>query len=478
MGFPKKEKIEKPDYKPLQANTNARSKYAKHFEAIPSHEPKMQPIDFNKDVLSEDLENGHKLLVVTNPVNNIFSLTIAFETGEIENPLLRFATEGLNMSGAGEYNVTQLKEEFAKIGTSYRVFSNDSYTIVDVQGIESNLEKTMELVGLLISDPKLEQEKIKTIIEGEATNRKMERSEADNVAQALLEYGLYENESNFLDRPTSKDLKKLQATQLIDAFKNAAAYTCQVRFTGKTSINEVAEMVKKNIPLAESPTAGKSPIDRLAKQYTENTVLFVNKSKARQSKVFLFANGSPFSVENVVAMEAFNDYFGGGFSGLILQEIREYRSLAYSAGGYFNSPSNAGNPADFVGYVGTQADKTLTAMETFNGLIRNMPAKTERIDMIRNHLQLSALTKRPNFRGLASTVERWKKLGYEADPMLVKTPAYKNITWDTIDGYYKEHMKDKPVVYMIVGDKKQIDMKELEKYGKVVEIKEKELFTK
>ncbi len=478
MGFPKKEKIEKPDYKPLQANTNARSKYAKHFEAIPSHEPKMQPIDFNKDVLSKNIGNGHKLLVVPNPVNDIFSLTVVFEVGEIENPMLRFATEGLNMSGAGEYNVTQLKEEFAKIGTSYRVFSNDSYTAIDVQGIESNLERTLELVGLLIADPKLEQGKIKTIIEGEATNRKMERSEADNVAQALLEYGLYEDESSYLDRPTSKELKKLQATQLIDAFKNATGYTCQVRFTGKTEVDDVAELIKKSLPLAENPTVGKSPVDRLAKQYAENTVLFVNKPKARQSKVFLHVNGAPFNVENVVAMDAFNDYFGGGFSGLILQEIREYRSLAYSAGGYFQSPQNAGNPADFVGYVGTQADKTLTAMETFNGLIRDMPAKTERIDMIRNHLQLSALTKRPSFRGLASTVERWKRLGYDADPMLVNTPAYKSITWDTIDGYYQKNMREKPVVYMIVGDKKQIDMKELEKYGKVVEIKEKKLFTK
>ncbi|MDY0198038.1 MAG: insulinase family protein [Tenuifilaceae bacterium] len=478
MGFPKKEKIEKPDYKPLKANTNARSEYAKHFETIPSHEPKIQSIDFNKDVITETIYSGHKLQVVTNPVNDIFSLTFVFEVGQIENPMLVFAAEGINMSGAGEYNVTQLKEEFAKIGTSYNIYANDSYTFIEVQGIEANLPRTMELIGLLISDPKLEQGKIKTIIEGETTNRKMQRSEADNVAQALFEFGMYEQKSGYIDRLTTKELKKLQASQLIDAFKKSTGYTCQVRFTGKTPVGDVASLIKTHIPLAQNPTIGNSPIDRLAKQYTENTVLFVDKPKARQSNVFLFINGAPFNVEEVVAMEAFNDYFGGGFSGLILQEIREYRSLAYSAGGYFNTPLKAGSPTNFGGYVGTQADKTLTAMETFNGLIREMPAKSERIDMIRNHLQLSALTNRPSFRGLASTIENWKKLGYETDPMLVNMPAYKNISWGTVEKYYKENMKDKPVVYMIVGDKKQVDMKELEKYGKVVEIKEKQLFSK
>lgn len=214
------------------------------------------------------------------------------------------------------------------------------------------------------------------------------------------------------------------------------------------------------------------------KQYAENTILLVNKPKARQSKVFLFINGEPFKPEESVAIDAFNDYFGGGFSGLILQEIREYRSLAYSAGGNFRLPKMNGNPVNFIGYVGTQSDKTLTAMETFDSLIHNMPEKPDRVEMIKNHLQLSAQTGRPNFRNLASTVERWKNLGYESDPATLKLPIYKSLEWETIDKFYKNKMQNKSVVYMIVGDKKQIDMKELAKYGKIIEVKEDMLFKK
>ena len=141
-------------------------------------------------------------------------------------------------------------------------------------------------------------------------------------------------------------------------------------------------------------------------------------------------------------------------------------------------PREAGKPYNFVGYVGTQADKTLIAMETFDGLIRNMPEKPERTGMIRSYLQLSAQTDRPSFRGLAASVERWKIQGYDKDPVLYKLPEYKNITWETIKNFYTAEMQYKPAVYMIVGDKKSIDMKELAKYGKIVEIKEKALFTK
>jgi len=265
---------------------------------------------------------------------------------------------------------------------------------------------------------------------------------------------------------------------LIKAFKEATQYSSQIRYAGKTDIESLAALIQKHIPLAENHVQGSSPVDRQAKQYTKNTILLVDKPKARQSKVFLFINGEPFSVDNAVAMEAFNRYFGGGFSGLVLQEIREYRSLAYSAGASYGLPNRKGSPSNFIGYVGTQSDKTLTAMETFNGLIHEMPEKTERIDMIRSYLELSAQTGRPSFRSLANNVERWKHLGYDKDPMVTKLPAYRNLQWETIQQFYNSQMKVKPLVYMIVGDKKQIDMTELAKYGEVVEIKEDELFSK
>lgn len=478
MGFPKKEKIEKPNYKPLLSNTNAKSAYANYFATIPTQAPQLKTIDFNKDVTTIDVKGGNQILAVVNPLNDIFSLTINFKVGESTIPMLKYASQGISMSGAADFNVNQLKEEFAKIGTSYSIWADENNTMIDIKGIESNLPKTIELIGMLIKDPKLEQSKIKTILNGEATNRKMERSEPDNVADALLEYGLYGQKSSYIDRKSMKELKKLQANEIVDAFKQASQYKTQISYSGKTSISEVAKLIQQNLPLSDNPKIDPAPLDKAKNQYTENTILLVNKPKARQSKVFLFINGEPFKPEESVAIDAFNDYFGGGFSGLILQEIREYRSLAYSAGGNFRLPKMNGNPVNFIGYVGTQSDKTLTAMETFDSLIHNMPEKPDRVEMIKNHLQLSAQTGRPNFRNLASTVERWKNLGYESDPATLKLPIYKSLEWETIDKFYKNKMQNKSVVYMIVGDKKQIDMKELAKYGKIIEVKEDMLFKK
>lgn len=273
-------------------------------------------------------------------------------------------------------------------------------------------------------------------------------------------------------------VKKLKAQELVDAFKQAAGYTATINYCGNTSADKISDIIASYLPLSSSPRVDTTPLDKPAKQYTENTILFVNKPKARQSKMFVFINGKPFEIGDAAYIDAFNDYFGGGFSGLMLQEIREYRSLAYATGGSFRYPLENGKPVNFIGYVGTQSDKTLIAMETLDTLIRQMPAKPERIEMIKSHLELSAQTSRPNFRNIASTVDVWKKRGFPVDPLIIKLPIYRGLTWENIDEFYKDRMKNNPVVYMIVGDEKNIDMKSLAKYGKLVKNSEKTLFSK
>jgi hypothetical protein len=42
--------------------------------------------------------------------------------------------------------------------------------------------------------------------------------------------------------------------------------------------------------------------------------------------------------------------------------------------------------------------------------------------------------------------------------------------------FYKNNLKNRPIAYAFVGDKKRIDLKELSKYGKIVEVKKKDIF--
>ena len=476
MGLSKPEKLSKPEYEPVIAKNNVKSNFVKELESLPIIETTPDYIDINKDITTKELKKNLLLYHVKNPNNDIFTLKIRFGTGKIENPLIEYAAQIMNFSGTEKFKVNELKEEFSKIGCTYSISANDNYTTIELEGIEESLEEALKLIDQLIAKPVLEKSKLKNITEGVKATRKLERADADGVARALFEYVKYSKKSSFLDRLTLKEVKKLKTDQLIEAFDKATKYKTEIHYVGNTQTNKVADLINNNLHFNSELAESKSPQDLELNKYNENIIYLVNKKKAIQSKVFFFANQDVYKPEQQAYIDAFKMYFGGGFSGLVLQEIREYRSLAYTAGAFVSTPKQMNHPCCFVGYVGTQADKTLTAIETFNDLVRNMPEKTDRMPMIKNFLLQSSIIDKPNYRNLSTTVLSWKNKGFNDDPTKLKTKTYENLTFSDIVKFYKKNLKNKPMAIAIVGDKKQINLDELKKYGKIVEIKEKSLF--
>ncbi|MBN2683612.1 MAG: insulinase family protein [Bacteroidales bacterium] len=475
MGFPKKQKIEKPGFEPLIANTDATSKYAERFKNIPTGAVKEKYVDFKNDVELVEFE-GVDIYLTKNPHNHVFSLKIKFAGGEQKYPMLKYASYMMNMAGTEDLSVNDLKNKFSKLGCSYEIYSDLGFLYINLTGIQKNYRQSLDLLKDFLASPVIDPEKLKNLIDEEKTNRKMEKSEPDNVADALVEYSLYGNQSEYLDRLSLKEIKAIDVKALEETFKQAIANKIEMHYVGQDNIEEIAKY-SAGIFATSTPREGELvPAYKECKKYTENTVIFVNKKKALQSKIYFFANGKDFEIDDQPVMDAFNEYFGGGFSGLVLQEVREYRSLAYSAGASFSKPGIKGKPANFIGYVGTQADKTFDALEIFDSLIREMPVKKERMEMIRDYLIQSALSSKPDMRNLSETIVRWKHQGFREDPAVRNIKRYKHIDYEHIDKFYKTRLKEQPVVIMVVGNKKKIDVKEFEKYGKFVSIKEADLF--
>ena len=477
MGFPKKDKIDKPGFKPLKVNTNAKSIYAKKIETIKMTKSKTDFIRFD-DVASFPLKGG-KVFFTENKVNDIFSLKIKFGIGEEKIPMLKYAANAMNYASIDSLPLNRLKMQFAQLGCSYSFSSDKNYVYATLEGLDQHYTEAIKLFMKLIYHPRLDQEKIKNIIEEEKSGRKMEASQPDDVANALLQYVLKKDHSYYLNRLSMKEIKALQASDLISTFENATQnYYSKVHIIGIADGQKTSPEALSIFEMNSPRQASESPVKTTLEQYTENTVFFVHKKKAIQSKIFFFANGSTFSTQDKPYIDAFNMYFGGGFSGLVLQEVREYRSLAYSAGAYYRIPDTKDETTNFIGYIGTQADKTLDAIGIFDTLIRRMPEKAERLPMVKNYLVQSAFANHPHFRDLSETIEEWKLLGYTEDPAKYNLPQYEKLRFDDIIQFYKKNVQEKPMVTIIVSNKKRVNPKDLEKYGKIVIVKEKDLFKK
>jgi len=391
-------------------------------------------------------------------------------TDSIKN--LEFTNQLFNFCYTKDLSRDQLKKEFALLGISYYAFSSNNRTSFVFEGPESSIQKALPIIKELVYNPKVDQSALKTIVDGMKTNRSAETKNPDGMGKTLLYYAMKGKYSEYLSRITEKGLDTVKAERILESIKKTENYATTYHFVGNINQNELITMLSNSFSADKS--RNKVPyLDELNQPISKNKILVVNDKKAVQSQIYFLMNTPNFSGEpkDEVYAEAFNSYMSDGFSGILMQEIREYRSLAYATGGSFISPIEKNKPGFFYSYVGCQVDKSNDAISVMDSILDNLPKKPERLQMIKAGLINSLSASYPNFRNISAAISSGREMGHTESPRLKKYEIYKNLTFDNITSFYEQNILNRPIVITIYGNMKKIDQKKLSKFGEVQKLK-------
>ena len=477
-GKPQKgQELEKPEYDPIQPVRGTESKYAEAFRRLPAKYSGDSYADMN-GVEIRQINDRSKLFYVQNPENDIFTLVLKFGIGTEKMPRLSLSTALMNNAGImGQMDAQAVKQELSNLGASCRYTVSDSYLYVTVEGFEANLEASCNLLTRQILLPQLDEKQMNSLKGSYIQQLAREKTSNETMAEALREYLFYKDNSRYLKRLTISEIEALSISDLTGEFQRATDYEAEIHYVGALPVEQVYEVLNKNLPLKQVEKATTSPEIRERTTYAENTVLFLPNSDVKQSTIYFYIEGDDYRKENDPCTDAFNEYFSGGFSGLVMQEIREYRSMAYTSGGYYMTPPVENKKAWFYGMAGTQADKTADVLEVYTDLLTHMPQYPDRILNIKNFLKGSATVEKPHFRNASQTFEAWKRKGYTRSPAETNKTAIDNLTLDDIVRFYNENIKGRPLTIAITGNPKMIDTRALEKYGKVIKLSPAKVFS-
>ena len=167
---------------------------------------------------------------------------------------------------------------------------------------------------------------------------------------------------------------------------------------------------------------------------------------------------------------------GGSMAGVIFQEIRELRSLGYSAYGYYSFDGLNRLPGFVVGFLGTQADKTVEGCEAMSELLVGCPDKPEKFETAK----ASALKKMEasyiSFRDYPMQVWKWQEYGYKGDPRQKQMELLKQMDFQEMRDFYYQMVGKNPLIITVAGDKKRIDVSKLAKTYEIREVKYKDIF--
>ena len=476
MGFPAKDKVDKPDWKPIEAkNTEAKSDFAKMIEAEEVKEVTPQVIEFGKDVEITKVNDCYTMFSTKNPYNDIFNLTISYNYGTLDNPDLERAINYWSMLGTDKMTFEQLGLELQSLGASISLNAYLNNNTVKIEGFEKDFDRIMALCEDVLLNPANDENKIKIIADAEKMDEQTLKEDASEWAQALRQYALYGDQSLYLRRTPLKQWRKRTGEELLNEVKKAHYYSGDIYFSGNIDNQDVIKTLEKYNIVKNNVVKAPRKV-KVEKNFTDNQVFIAHNKKFRQSNIYMHVPSVTLDKKDQAVSQVFNKYFGTDMYSIVFQEIREFRSLGYTAYGYYTYDVLNRKPGYLFTFLGTQSDKTNEGIEALRGLITDMPERMEKFNASKDALIMSRASNYVGFRDIPESVCTWVEQGYDHDPRLEITEIIRNTEYKDVYDFYKRNVADRPIIIMMSGNKKQIDVKALEKYGTVKELKYKEIF--
>ncbi|MDR2083417.1 MAG: insulinase family protein [Bacteroidales bacterium] len=480
MGSADKDKIDKPDWKPIEIkNTDAQSDFAKMIDNETVEPIIPQVIDFNSDVNINETNRAYKVYSTKNPYNDIFTMKIYYNYGNYYNKHLSNAAEYVNLQGTEDSKFQDFHIKLQLLGASINLHTELDRSYINITGFDKDFEEIMELCNQKFFNTGNDEKTLSVLLENHQVNIRLMKRDASSCADAVYNYALFGDDSEYLRMPTSSEIEKYTGEELINYVREIFDYVGFVTYSGNINPETIYNILKKNNFIREEgykKYPGESiPIE---KNVTEDAVYYVHGKKFLQSNIHFFVPGLQMNTQdrNKILSKCFNQYFGGDMYSIVFQEIREFRSLGYSAYSRYLYDIMNRKPSYLYGYLGTQSDKTIEGIDAMHSLIVDIPKKEDKYNTAKESLLAVERSNYIDFRTLPYQVYLWRLEKYDEDPRAEMIKVIESVEFNDVLDFYDEAIKNKPVIISLSGNSKRFKKNDLSKFGKVNKVKMSDIF--
>lgn len=395
--------------------------------------------------------------------------------GQDHDRKVSLAAGYLDYLGTDKYSPEELKQEFYKLGIDYYVNTANDKTYVGISGLKENLNEGLALLehlwGFAVPDQESYDKYVAKILKG----RQDAKTQKGNIFwNGLMSYSKYGEDSRLRDIYSMSELRAITPQELVEIVKDLKGFKQRIFYYGKDADNAIAsldEHHKVNVDQLKDYPEKKVYVEK----ETGGNVYYVDYDMV-QSEILLLAKGAEFNAEKMAVSRLFNTYFGSGLSSIVFQEIRESKSLAYSAFSSYSTGSEIGKSDYVMAYVGTQANKLPEAVDAMMDLMTNMPEAEEQFNQAKEATLKKIAAQRITKSNIFWSYESLKKKGFDNDNREALYNAIKSMTLTDLKTFFDENIKGENYNVVVIGNKKDMDFEALKKLGDIQEMDIDELF--
>ncbi len=469
-------KVQKPAITPIYVSRDTESPFLASIKADAAKAKPIQPqfVNFKKDMQKGKTQNGSEVLYVQNKENGTFNLQYRFEFGSTADKTIDLAADLVDYLSTDRHTAEQLQEEFYKIACSWGISVGGRSATVSISGLAENMEKAMALVEEVMASCQPNDEALQMLVERAIKSRTDNKTNQRAAFRALNTYGIYGEQ--YLKETTESDaqLRAYTARQLTDALHGLFQYKHRVLYYGPLSLKEATAAVNRIHTVKPTKEVPANKVYQ-PQATNENQVLFVDYN-AKNTYVTEYFRGEHFNTAQVPGMNLFNEYFGGSMNAIVFQEMREKRSLAYSASSHYTYGADKDGYFYNSANVITQNDKLLDALNAYEELFEDMPQAEANYRLAKDALLAGSRTARTTKMGIINAYINCEQWGWKEPLRKQNFQAYQKMTMQDLVNFHRQHVKGQKKTYLILGKESEMDFDALSKFGRVKKLTLDQIF--
>ena len=469
-------KIDKPAITPIPTNRDQMSQFVKNIQN--SQVEPIQPrfVDFSTDLTFAQTKSKLPLLYVQNTENGLFQLNFRFEFGRKADNRYDVATDYMDYLGTDKYTASEIKQKFYELGCDVYVGEGSDAINIRLSGLSENMQPALALAEEVLQNIKVDKEAYNQMVAQILKRRNDMKKNQRYYFNQLYSYGVFGARNFNSDVLSEQQLKNTDPQVFVDLLKNLTSYQHSVEYYGPLSVKEVSAIISK---LHKTPKKLKAVPEN--KEYerllaNQNEVWIAPYDAKNIYMRMLHDEHRGWNVDETATQSLFNEYFGGGMNGIVFQELREARGLAYNASAWYAYPRKKGQFESYFTHIITQNDKMTDCIKEFHNILNNLPASDNAFKVAKEGLTKQLASLRVTKMGIINRWHDMQNMGLDYDLNQKIYNDLKSVTLQDIVNFERQNMANKPYRYIILGDEKNLDMEALEKIAPVRRLTTEEVF--
>ena len=350
--------------------------------------------------------NAHAALRLTSenfffdhdPKALVSTVQIVFRSGSLSDPKGKEGLASLAFSALVRGTKTKDKSTFysavERLGANIGVDTASSRTMITLESVSSNLEKSLALFSEVLLQPRLDEEDIRSLTEEGIANLQQELSNNRSIMKRVFRQAIYAGTPMAIPaQGTIAGLKNITSSDL-------RAYLAQQIKAGNILVAVSSSLPRKTVKdwieanFSSLPEGNAPALPALATAKLKGRHLFlVERSGSSTTEIGIGHEGIAANYPDRETLETANFIFGGGMSSRIFQTLRGKNGWtygAYSGFQFLETPRKHGSAFMLYTFPQTQFTEqtTLEALRLYEEFVRTGVTKEE-LSFAQNSLENS-----------------------------------------------------------------------------------------